>query len=247
MVTKLRLVAYFGIVMGLLASPAYAAIIAEHQGALEPTTEDVTIWTKNLGYKVTAVADNTSPGSITVNDARTGSSGFFLYSPTPEQIASLASGWKLSANVRVNNDNDAIGDGAVAILFDNVEANQSLMLEYGSYDGRVRIGAQLASNEWNYTTLSTNLSDFVLFEAVYNASAGTIRFYADGIEVLADKSIGFRTTVVAASRLIWGSTSSAGTGSGSYNLVRLETIPEPGTLMILAIGGGMIMRNRQRG
>lgn len=239
------------LIIGLMAcqSNATSIVIADHSGALDPTTQDVTIWTKYLGYKVTATPDVTPPGSITVNDQRTDNNGNFTYNPTAGEIADIADGWKLSANVRVNNDNDTIGDYGITVAFDNVSTNQSLALEFGSSNGNVRIGAQLASNQWNYTTLAyTTLFDFVFFEAVYNASTGTLKYYADGVEVLADKSIGFRgvNPNLTDSRIIWGSLSTTGTGSGSYNLVKLETIPEPATVMLVMLGGGIFMARRRK-
>lgn len=246
-----KIAALLMVLSGFFAYPVYATsiVIAEHEGAADPTTEDPTTWIKYMGYKVTATPDTTPPGSITVNDQRTDNNGNFTYNPTTDELASIADGWKLSANVRVNNDNDTIGDYGITVAFDNVSTNQSLALEFGSNNGNVRIGAQLASNKWNYTTLAyTTLSDFVLFEAVYNASTGTLKYYADGVEVLADKSIGFRSVNpnLTDSRVIWGSQSTTGTGSGSYNLVKLETIPEPCTLLLIGMSGGFIILKRRK-
>ena len=47
-------------------------------------------------------------------------------------------------------------------------------------------------------------------------------------------------------RITWGSLNKVATGSANYALVRLEVLPEPGTMCLLAVGGLALLRRRRK-
>jgi len=219
----------------LCANPGRAQVIALHEGANDPTSEDVTTWSVD-GSDVTVgpVTDDLGTGldAWMINDDSNTGELSYLYFLSPEETTSLQEeAWTFSVHMRVVNVPDSLDSGISVRITDGQERWQA---SFGSEaDGDPRV----ALLDENMSTIDIGTFDdygpgYHLYEWKRAAGGGPVDFYVDGEEVYSDWT-GFEYTLGYCG---WGSGSRAATGNANYNLVKLEIVPEPASVVLLAMG-----------
>jgi len=239
-------------------TPGYAIqfdqnVIARHVGNNDPETED-TPWVLSSGSNPAVVA--AGPGTENIGgtdfdfwfteDNGTGAGQFLNYQFVPS-TSDLTNPWTLRTRVRVEN---------------TPGTDQALLLN----DGTHRWGVWIRNNDLLRPTLASfHSSDFqsnyreiqLLFQPVTpgtKSSGDMVSVYVDDvlIETL-DRTQTLASTFSPS--LIFGGSSSAGTGEARWNAVEfvegnqlafVTAIPEPTTLMPLALGLAAVVSSRRR-
>ena len=199
-------------------------------------------WSANVVSPNSAVPVNGDQGlnAWQVNDVTTlvNVSASYALVVTSEQATSfLTSGWKLSVRVRVVEAPDTL-DSAVASWM-QLGSRQWLM-DFGSEDNGDQT-VLAGSTSSTYSSVGAG-NVYHLYEMIYDPVDQSADIFVDGVERIS----GYTGVESQPGNIIgWGSGSSYGIGSGNWNMVAVEIVPEPATLSMLALGGLALVRRRK--
>jgi hypothetical protein len=240
------------VVTALTTTLSKADIIYRHSGSNNPTTEG---W---IADKVLAPG-NVGPIS---NDEGTGNDAWSVISdgvhlsdytalvPANEWGADMGLGWTFSANLRivsnvdfnravftliswVYRDPNGIGGSPV----DQVELD---FAPQPNGDPSVKIYGIQGPIPLNYTLVGGG-SGYHLYQLQLDPTTNTLSFLVDGI----DRFTGLQPRQTGGNPgVVFGCEPTMGDGQGNYNLVQLDIVPEPSTLVLLVGAVGLLLRRR---
>lgn len=272
---KIKTLLIASMVTGLFAQAAAAASVASYDagvsptagttGAANPTTQG---WTANNSVVNSyATGLDSTNGGWRITDGTTTTFYFYQDSLSGSEAAQMAAyGWSASWTVAVNRDavrsdgvpngvNDYYNAGANQnnnAMWIEVAGNGLYVMQLGA-DANNDITISDLTNTYQVTTDGDRLSeelgsgapsvDYVTFSLDYDAITGdAILTDSEGNNhgVVATAGVG------AQNRVIWGSYSSGGQGSTTWNSVSVNAIPEPAALGSGLIGLGLLASRRRR-
>jgi hypothetical protein len=249
----LRSAAIAGLVFVLVgespSTKAQAAIIVQHSGSADPTTEG---WTANIppsGLTVGPVINDLGSGfdawMVDDNSTMLGGNGGYNVTPTGAQVAQAsAQGWVLRTRLRVV-DATALMQDVCAIYRDGAT---SWDMRFGRESDGDPIVQLVTTSGGPTFTLQGAGSTYNLWELRYDPVAGSADLFVNGIERISNYT-GFS---IAQTSVIWGAASSADTGQGNYNLVQFEifdqaqVVPEPSSLTLFGLGAAALVISSRR-
>lgn len=201
-------------------------------------------WAASIAGPATGVGinDGGTPAWEINNSADAGTEEFYTMFPTPADLtAGSTLGWKLSANVRVPTSNMG-ATAAMTVSFG--DATTRWAMDLGSdADGDPRVRLNWGGGGPLYTLEGAGSGSYHLFELVYNPVSDNADLFIDGVERISDWA-GEAAGNFDLSRVVFGDRVS-NAGHARYNLVRWESVPEPGTGLV-AIGSIMLFSMRRR-
>ncbi len=240
-IVSLMMVAVIGIGIG----PAGAALttIAEHAGANNPESGDTTVWalTGSSGAPYTlAVPDDALYGHTSA--WRTGDDGSVVQVTyanilTGGQVTQLANGFAFSTRMRMYDDYPKSATGGVKILFR--DGTTRWQIQWGATSSGDPNISFTTNSDPAEITLTGYGKGYHLYEIKDLDHNGVADVYVDGNLVKSDW-IGMSDTGDA--RVAWGDINgSAGNDQYAFwNLVSLQAVPEPVTVVLLMLGGLML-------
>jgi hypothetical protein len=231
---------------------AEAAIIVQHSGSADPTTEGWTAVIPSSGITVGAVVNDLGSGfdAWMVDDNSNAANGGYNVTPTGAQVAQASTqGWVLRTRLRVV-DATALMQDVCAIYRDGAT---SWDMRFGRESDGDPIVQLVTTSGGPTFTLQGAGNTYNLWELRYDPVAGSADLFVNGVERLSDYT-GFS---IAQTFVIWGAASTADTGQGNYNLVQFEifdqaqVVPEPTSLTLFGLGAAALVissrRRRRRG
>lgn len=215
-----------------------AALIVEHVGSSDPTTEG---WTAlpggGGGVSVGPINDGGTPAWF-VDDNSTAINTIFLYEHTipPADIAVGNSlGWTLSATLRVASDEALSVDGSPVVTYrDGVNGWQMSFGLNASGDTVVRL--YTGSTTGPVHTIAGN-STYNTLSLIYDPVAANADLFVNGFEVISDYA-GFSDSQTA---VLWGAGRSPDQGQGNFSGVSFTTFPEPSAIPAVSESAMVLM------
>ncbi len=208
-------------------------VLFSHHGANDPVSDEG--WTQvgspatgiyaetvidDGGYDAWKVVDNTTAGALNYQ---------YDLTPAMEDILGEA-GWRMRARIRVEDEANSIESAVgMQVALDTIDRVFNLGL---SLDGAGNTLFGFNSSGSDFTTISGSVegTGYHLYEMVYDPNDETVSLFVDGEE----KISGFAGRAYPGlHRVLFGANSSAGTGTGYYNMVEFIVVPEPGSIIIL--------------
>ncbi len=223
--------------------PAPAEIVYRHFGSADPEADEG--WpkaTRGTGCSAVAVPDDAAFGSHAawkVDDANPSSSvgnGLnYSHDLTPAlEARARAEGWILRSFLRVEDTPNTTG-GAISLdtIFDTL--NRRFALQFG-VDGGGNTLFQFIGGSGS----SVSGVGYHLYEMRFDTATETVDLFVDGDEKISDFG-GANFTNSNYHRVLFGANSSGDTGTGYYNMVEFEIVPEPGSLSLLLAAAGVAL------
>lgn len=225
-------------------------------GAADPATQGWTYDGSGSGFSVgydagAGIGTNFGGGWRTVDGTSGAQSVYTQDTSTVIPAITSAPSWQMTWTVAVDRDATRLDGGEVANYY-NAPNNgrQNALLLYFDMDDldsfRVvhRVNASdevlldVSGNQYN---TGVSLDEFGTYSITYDASAGTALLdYGAGTAVINPS-----TADPNRSTIFMGSGSTGGQGSGVWNSVTIETIPEPGSSMLAFLSLlGLVRRKR---
>lgn len=201
-----------------------AGIIAEHTGDKQPDGGlDATLWTRTATDKKW----EEGPATESLPAWRVSDFGYstLRYTFVPEDVLrqdASANGWKLSLKLRVNPTSVPADFCTVYGEYADAERKLRYVLSVSYNEKGEPVVLVNAADAPAYTVAGAKATDFHLYELKYDQSAKKAALLVDGNRCLDDIAPLWPNGLT---RIQWGSTNTAGVGSGDYNLVRFETDP----------------------
>ena len=235
-----------------LAASANAALVIEHVGDTDPLTEGWNPDGSGAAYTLPpqGIDDGGTP-AWAVQDDGTGSgganeSGYFtrendqgsgVYLTSDIRNDLHTNGWRVTSQIRLTTAPDSADDPCVHVRY--AGGGRSWWMRLGTDDEDNVIVNHSPDSELFGLVAGANVYHTYVMEDVDNDNNAEL--YVDG-ELLAT----FDGYGSSHERITWGSLNKVATGSANYALVRLESLPEPGTLCLLAAGGLALLRRRRK-
>lgn len=232
--------------LATVTAPASAAtIITDYSDGGNPalSTREY-VWER---VKSGSIADpirneSATPPYLRIADPSTTASLFYRYLPTAQEHEDAwTKGFKLTMLIRVPEVDTTIDDYGASVQYLGANGRQYTLMFGTDEQGQQRV--LLQNSSFIYTVTGTTTDDFVLYELIYNPTSQTADLFVNGDPALL--GVGSATGNAANQRVLFGAGSSGGTGVGDYGIVRLEIIPEPASLGLLAVGGLLLLRARR--
>ncbi len=222
----------------------HAAVIIDHTGAADPTTEG---WAQTSGGGTSATA--LSPDGATGFDAwqtsdtssSAGSVRFYAHTLAPSELTDATTlGWRMSATLRLPTADQSVDEG---VSFDFGVTNQIYRVIFGTSAGGDTIVAPGRTADNPTQTTITGL-DYHTYSLTYDPNTDKVAFAIDGVVEDADVSA-FTPNIPGNGRARFGALGSGSTGVGNWHSVTFEIIPEPASMALMALGACAMLR-RQR-
>lgn len=225
---------------------ACGEVLFSHAGATYPSSDDGSPnegWTRNKsGSSVTATALSPDPGygldAWKIDDPVTTHGHALNYTQefTDQQISdALSKGWMLTVKLRVEDTDEELSSSVAAEAafpagngVTSTAKRFALAFSVSGADTRVGV---YDGNDFTTASGTVDGTGYHEFVMKYDPSDEKVDVFADGSTTpLISNAAG---SVLDLNRVLWGANSSADKGTGYYNLVRFEIVPEPSTLMML--------------
>lgn len=238
--------------------PPRFGVAISHQGANDPFEEG---WLVSKGSTSpgtgAAVPGDLGKDAFAIADASTSDGDYNVRgesSLSADQYADIATyGWKMRATLRVEDSNSpydqtpglapgiqvALKDPGLWVLLglgSDANGNTTLNLRSGfdSTTGSFR-------NTLERTIAGNGYNDY---ELIWNPGDG-LNLLVNGQQIVDNYDCGTDTAwaEVLGNRIYWGALDGPGVGAGYWNNVEFEIsapVPEPGTIMLLVIAGGVV-------
>jgi hypothetical protein len=233
---RLQILSVTLLLLMVCSSPLSAAVLFEHTGSTDPTTEG---W--SIGGSGTPGSNGVYTGPITndagsgmdawyVNDTATfgGSNQSYYGSLTSDQVTQASTnGWTLSTTIRIPDASETAAYAPFALYRDGV---RSWDVAFGSTSGGDPIvklitgGLHPNYNGPSYTLQGVG-STYHTYDLVYDPLSSSADLFVDGVEVISDY-LGIVYSTIK-TNIGWGSGSSIDTGQGNFNAVSFSINPAP--------------------
>ncbi|HKI70653.1 MAG TPA: PEP-CTERM sorting domain-containing protein [Verrucomicrobiae bacterium] len=226
---------------------AQGLIVIQHAGATDPLTEGF-VGTSSGGHPVIndmgvnawATPDNATNGWSTVFSD-------YTYILTSQQLTeAVGAGWIFSANLRIATTN---GGNATFCAALNLGSEGYFRLYFGStitgdpFVEAVNYGPGSPTNIIAQVTLTGAGSTYNNYQLVYDASARTASLWINGSKYVKSIALGQPNYGGA---VYWGCLGAQeGYAQANWNSVSLEIVPEPSSLSLLFLGGGLLLYDRR--
>jgi hypothetical protein len=176
--------------------------------------------TNDGGYDAWKVIDSTSAGALNYQ---------YDLTPAMEEIL-LDNGWIMRGRIRVEDDPNSI-DSAVSmqVALSPISRVFNLGLSLDG-QGNTLFGFNTSGSDFTTVSGSVEGTGYHLYEMVFDPTDHTVSLFVDGDEKIS--GFGGRS-YSGLHRVLFGANSSAGTGTGYYNMVEFIVVPEPGSLVLL--------------
>lgn len=238
---------FFTIIMMFLVTNSkivFSDVVALHSGNNNPTSEGWNAIPGSGGSVVVGPITDSGTAAWMVDDNSTALNTIYLY----ENILSAgdiavgnSNGWILETNLRIASDESLSFDGSPVVAYrDGVTSWQMNFGLNSSGDTVVRLYTSATTGPT--FTVSGN-SVFNSFSLVFDPNSADADLFVNGTEVISNYS-GFSSTQT---RVLWGAGTSADSGQGNFNLVSFSTVPEPSSLVVLALIMNGFLFRRLRG
>ena len=235
----------------LTAAVSRAEIVMQHLGANDPTTEG---WT--AGGPIQPAGIN----APVINELGTGIDAWALGNTEPGSLSryyvnvlqdldlkiqrnAVQYGWTFKENLRIVNTPDDPSGSVWTVVsmptqlsqLGNLPIKTSFFMYFGAEaNGDPIVGFQGTQLGMTFVDLNGLGGGYHLYELSFNPSTKTTDFYVDGSIVVSDLAGRLGTN----SLIDWGVyPTDTDVGQGNYNLIQLDVVPEPATVVLLAIGG----------
>jgi hypothetical protein len=167
--------------------------------------------------------------------------------PTAADIADgNANGWVLEARVRVPTANQGLGGGSMA-GYGVASHSKAWFMDFGSdADGDPMVGVWTADGHFDtttYTLQAAGSGSYHTYELVYDPVARSADIFVDGVERISNYT-GY--SPYSGTFVVWGDGASGDDGVVNFNSVEWRTVPEPVTVGLLVLGGGLVLIRRHR-
>lgn len=227
----------FSLTFATAAPMATAQVIISHFGSTDPATEG---WTAiGSGATVGPVDDGGTPAWFS-NDTSTADGSFTFYnrSLSPAESALTASGWTLSANLRVTAVSTT-STGSAFIGF-TTEARAHELFLRGTSTGNVEA---FIFGFGPVFTLTDGLGEYHTYSLTGSSNVSTATLFVDGIQ----RAVFEPPTLIGPASVLWGTGASSFDGSANFNSVQFSIVPEPGatTLLMGGLAAAATFRRRK--
>lgn len=211
-------------------------LIAQHSGATDPATEGFTLGGGSTGQVGAVINDlGFNAWSTTVANSSVG------YGCSIEDLTGLS--WELTGTLRIINSPNQQGGG---FNIDLMTASEQYELVFGSIangDPYVRVVGSSLSPVY---ILNNAGSTYNTYQLLYDAASDTADLYINGAEQLENIAGGTYSEFPLSPSLSFGGGNQGPTSQANWNLVSLETTPEPSTVSLIMFGGGVLIYIRNR-
>ena len=228
-----------GLLVVALSAAVQAEIIAQHVGKTDPLTEGFTNG-GGSGITDTAVSPSVDAWNITGGAFRR-----FSYALTTEQVDTMTTdGWVASMTVRdVLTPDDALDYGIyfevttktgatpawrtyVLMLGSDASGNPVLYQKHGIYG---------ANPSTPITLNGISGAGYHTYSIVYDPG-GSTEYAQLFVDDLYQTNLVGSTSNTGSSRFLWGCSDAGAVADANWSSVKLSTIPEPGSLLLLTTG-----------
>jgi len=225
----------------MVGGPAFGQVVFEHVGDLDPLDEG---WGPDMegAYTVEPVNDG---GVLAwrISDEGQDDQVAYWYDVGGAQGDMAAMGWILTGELRVTSGPDAPVNNTVMI---QVRANgRWWRLDFGTDAGNNPLIGLFIPGSPTYDGIiaGTQGDGYHTYQIVNTGNPDLCDVVVDGETVYTDWTAG----ATSRTSMAFGSNNSGivGLGSANYALVRLELIPEPATIALLAVAAGALLRRRK--
>jgi hypothetical protein len=212
------------------------AILVQHSGSVNPVNEGFALTVSGTGTTIVGPVTN----DFGMNAWSVGGNNFIDYSqsltPIPHED------WILSVNMRI------IQSGGGGLIPNNwvdiIDGSEQFELGFGTdSNGNAAVWIETALNGIGSPifTLNGRGSVYNNYQLDYNAIANTASLWVNGTEEVNDIN-GQPGDFYGVS---WG-TGQSGPSQANWNLVSLETVPEPTTSWLILLGSGVLFYVRRK-
>jgi hypothetical protein len=207
---------------------AQGTLLGQHFGANDPTTE---------GFAVASTYGTPQLGPVTndfgVNSwsMRISASGINYTRPLPTYLWALD--WTLSVTLRI------VADSIASLSFStSVDTGQNYFLTQFGSDPNGNPSVRVTGSSLSPLMILPDASSgYHNYQLRYSAAAGSASLWVDGVNVLGNimGGAGFSPTL-----RFGGGYQNPADIQANWNLVSLEIVPEPSSLAVLILGGGLV-------
>jgi hypothetical protein len=227
------------------AATSHAALLAQHVGNVDPTTEGW-IETPNTGgtIDVFPIDDNgVLAWSVDDQSMVAGSTYTYHQDIADDQIADGNNfGWELTLGLRLLWSEETDDGTIFAGYRDGTTAWQMNFGFDGDENTVVKLFTDISGPILGPTFTVPADEMHHLYSLKYDPLNGTADFFVDGIQQISDY-IGYATTD---KHIIFGAGQVPTQGVGKFNLVALNTVPEPSTWVLAVMGACALLFARRR-
>lgn len=226
----------------LVVGMSYGAMVVQHVGATDPTTEG---WTLNgNGAQASALTPDAGYGVNAWATADTlNSECSYQFTPTAQQTSdALTLGYTLSATLRLPDANMGMGD--IGNLYVKLNGNRYVVLFSTDANAIPTLYVWNSAHSYVNTSYTLSSAGYHTYSLVHDGATGKADLLVDGAVVMDDMSPDIDDV---SDKVIFGNGSSAASGRQSnWSAVEFSIVPEPATMVVLTLGGLFSVLRRRR-